>query len=188
MAGIQAIIDQKAGAKQGNPNYAYYALAATEYGATGSASCNSSGGAPTAPVLPAADCIFNDVTAGTMAVNCTGTNCFGASGTDQGVLSTSTTALDPAYNAGTGWDYATGLGTVNAYNLVQAAGGCVVGATFYPTGAANPSNPCQTCQPSTSSTTFTNIANGANSSCPAGDVCDNGACTPGCFIAGTYYA
>ena len=39
---------------------------------------------------------------------------------DQGALSTSTTALAPAYNAATGWDFATGLGTVNAYNLVQA--------------------------------------------------------------------
>ena len=137
-------------------------------------------------MLPAANCIFNDVTAGTIAVNCTGTNCFGASGTNQGVLSTSTTALDPAYNAGTGWDFATGLGTINAYNLVQAAGGCVVGGTFYPTGAKNPANACQTCQPGTSATTFTNVTNGT--SCGAGEVCNGTACSSGCFIGGTFYA
>jgi hypothetical protein len=34
------------------------------------------------------------------------------------VLSTSTTSYQPAYKTGTGWDFATGIGTVNAYNLV----------------------------------------------------------------------
>jgi subtilase family serine protease len=48
-------------------------------------------------------------------------NCFDSTGgTVNGALSTSTTAFSSAYAAGTGWDYATGLGTVNAYNLVNA--------------------------------------------------------------------
>ena len=41
MAGIQALVNQKTGAKQGNPNPAYYKLAAKEYGATGQHDCNS---------------------------------------------------------------------------------------------------------------------------------------------------
>src|SRR5690349_13531745 len=44
MAGIQALVNQKTGARQGNPNPAYYQLAAAEYGASGNAACNSSNG------------------------------------------------------------------------------------------------------------------------------------------------
>jgi subtilase family serine protease len=124
LAGIQALVNQKTGSKQGNPNVTYYHLAATEYGATGNPACNSSGGTVGAPVLPASTCIFRDVTQGDIDVPCTGTtNCFGYSKsgrtTEYGVLSTSSTTLTPAYAAGNGWDYATGLGTVNAANLVN---------------------------------------------------------------------
>jgi subtilase family serine protease len=124
LAGIQAIVNQKAGAKQGNPNVTYYKLAATEYGTSGDASCNSAGGTAKAPVLPASTCIFLDVTQGDIDVPCTGTtDCYGYSKsgrtTDYGELSTSSTTASPAYAAGTGWDYATGLGTVNANNLVN---------------------------------------------------------------------
>jgi uncharacterized repeat protein (TIGR01451 family) len=53
-----------------------------------------------------------------MDVNCQGANgCFDPSGTN-GVLSTSITTYAPAYAAAPGWDFATGLGTVNAFNLV----------------------------------------------------------------------
>ncbi len=124
MAGIQALIDQKMGAAQGNPNYTYYKLAAAEQGARGTTRCNSTGGTEAAPVLPDPGCIFNDVTQGDIVVNCTGTDCYGSTGggknADQGSLSSSTTTYTPAFVAGTGWDYATGLGTVNAYNLVTA--------------------------------------------------------------------
>jgi subtilase family serine protease len=124
MAGIQALINQKMNGAQGNPNYTYYKLAAAEQGAKGSVRCNSAGGTPASPVMPQPECVFNDVTQGDIDVNCTGTNCFGSVGSGrnatQGALSTSTTVLTPAYAAGTGWDFATGLGTVNAYNLVNA--------------------------------------------------------------------
>jgi subtilase family serine protease len=123
LAGIQALVNQKTGSKQGNPNPTYYSLAATEYGTSGDASCNSTGGTVAAPVLPASSCIFLDVTQGDMDVPCTGTtNCYGysksGSKTYYGELSTSSSSASPAYGAGVGWDYATGLGTVNAYNLV----------------------------------------------------------------------
>jgi hypothetical protein len=49
----------------------------------------------------------------------TGThNCYRPSGTN-GVLSTSNSSYAPAYRTGTGWDFATGIGTVNAFNLVM---------------------------------------------------------------------
>lgn len=55
-----------------------------------------------------------------MDVPCTGTdNCFGSSGRNRGALSVSDSAFQPAYGTNTGWDFATGIGSVNAYNLIQ---------------------------------------------------------------------
>ena len=117
MAGIQALVDQKTGERQGNPNPVYYALAKKEYGAQGNSKCNSSLGNKVG-----ASCIFHDVTLGDMDVNCTGTfDCYVPSG-EYGVLSTSTSAYDPAYGTATGWDYATGIGTINAAKLVNGTG------------------------------------------------------------------
>lgn len=115
MAGIQALVNQKIGASVGNPNPTLYSLAATEYGSSGSASCNSSNGSGAG-----SSCVFYDVTQGDMDVNCTGTHsCYRPSGTN-GVLSTSTTSYAKAYGTGTGWDFSTGIGTINAANLVNA--------------------------------------------------------------------
>ncbi len=112
LAGIQALVNQKWG-RQGNPNPIYYKIAAAEYGTSGSSTCNSTLGK-----TAGSSCIFYDVTQGDMDVNCTGSNsCYRPSGTN-GVLSTSTSSYAPAYKTATGWDFATGIGTVNAYNLV----------------------------------------------------------------------
>src|SRR5260221_307079 len=114
MAGIQALINQRAGARQGNPLPTYYQLAATEYGSSGNSSCNSSNGAGVGSA-----CVFYDVTLGDMDVNCTGThNCYLPSGA-VGVLSTSNTSFAPAYGTSTGWDFASGIGSINATNLVN---------------------------------------------------------------------
>ncbi|MGA8607840.1 MAG: protease pro-enzyme activation domain-containing protein [Candidatus Sulfotelmatobacter sp.] len=114
MAGIQALVNQKAGARQGNPNFVYYSLAATEYGAAGDSACNSTLGNTVG-----SSCIFYDVRQGDNDVNCIGTqNCYLPSGAN-GVLSTSDSAYQPAFSTTTGWDFATGIGTVNAYNLVN---------------------------------------------------------------------
>jgi subtilase family serine protease len=113
MAGVQALINQKTGQRQGNPNYIYYQLAAAEYGANGNPACDSSKGNAVA-----SSCIFYDVTLGDNDADCTGGyNCYLPSGT-YGVLSTSNSSYAPAYKTATGWDFATGVGTINAYNLV----------------------------------------------------------------------
>jgi hypothetical protein len=115
MAGIQALVNQKVGVRQGNPNTVYYSLAATEYGASGNSSCSATLGNAVG-----SSCIFYDVTQGDMDVNCTGAhNCYLPSGTN-GVLSTSNSAYQPAYATTSGWDFATGIGTVNAANLANA--------------------------------------------------------------------
>jgi hypothetical protein len=127
MAGIQALVNQKVGGSQGNPNPLYYGLAVNEYGGSGSTACNSTLGKAVG-----SSCIFYDVTLGDMDVNCTGThNCYLPSGT-YGVLSTSDSAYDPAYGTTTGWDFATGIGTVNATNLVNNWPGAAF--TFASTG------------------------------------------------------
>ena len=113
MAGIQALINQKAGGPQGNPAPVYYQLAAAEYGASGNSSCNSDHGNTVG-----GNCIFYDVTSGDMDVDCVGPNCYLADGA-VGVLSTSTTSFAPAYGTNVGWDFATGIGSVNAANLVN---------------------------------------------------------------------
>jgi subtilase family serine protease len=115
MAGIQSLINQRTGSRQSNPNPTYYALASTEYGTSGSTTCKSSLGNAVG-----SSCIFYDITQGDNDVPCTGkNNCLNAGGT-YGALSTSTTGLKQAYSATTGWDFATGIGSVNAYNLVMA--------------------------------------------------------------------
>ena len=114
MAGIQALINQKNGLRWGNPAPAYYSMARGEYGSRGSSACDSSKGSAIR-----SNCIFHDVTQGDMDIICLpGTpNCYAPSGF-VGVLSVSPTSYEPAYTATPGWDFATGLGTVNAYNLV----------------------------------------------------------------------
>ncbi len=121
MAGIQALVNQKVGERQGQPDYVYYSLANTEYGASGNSACNSTLGNKVG-----SSCIFYDVTLGDIDTDCIGkVDCYLPSGV-RGVLSTSDSADDPAYGTQTGWDFATGIGSVNAYNLVNA----------WPTGAA----------------------------------------------------
>ena len=114
MAGIQALINQKVGGRTGNPNPTYYALAQREYGDGGNSSCNASLGKEVDT-----KCIFYDVTAGDIDIYCQGNvNCY-TDGITKGVLSLSSSKYEPAYTAESGWDFATGIGTVNAYNLVM---------------------------------------------------------------------
>jgi subtilase family serine protease len=113
LAGVQALVNQKWGHFQGNPNYAYYTLAALEYGFRGNAGCNSTSGTGRA-------CIFHDVTLGDMDVDCRGNiNCYLPSGTN-GVLSVSSQKDKPAYAAAPGWDFATGIGTLDVNLLIRS--------------------------------------------------------------------
>jgi hypothetical protein len=128
MAGIQALINQNTGSTQGNPAPTYYALASAQYGPGGNNSCNSSLGNGVA-----ASCTFYDVTLGDTDVPCqplngVSHNCYLPSGT-YGVLSLSNSSYAPAFTATTGWDFATGIGTVNAYNLVNNWPSLVGGVT-----------------------------------------------------------
>jgi hypothetical protein len=122
MAGIQALVNQAAGSDQGNPAPRYYELATAEFGASGSTACNSS-----TVNVSQNSCIFYDVTIGDNVVPCLSLNCYDTDNQSLGALSTSTSSFKPAYTAGTGWDYATGLGSVNVYNLIQNWSGTQTG-------------------------------------------------------------
>jgi hypothetical protein len=78
--------------------------------------------------------VFHNVTRGDIDVNCTGSqNCYGSSGTvntggrggrgggnvTSGALSTSSSSFSPAYGTGPSWNFATGIGSVDAFNLVM---------------------------------------------------------------------
>jgi subtilase family serine protease len=121
-ASIQALINQKAGGAQGDPDPIFYDLYKTEFGASSSLNtsalkaCDANNGNAIG-----SSCIFHDVVTGSNDVPCYGTNnCFDPSpAADYGVLSTSDSALQPAYTAHPGWDFTTGLGSVNVTNLVN---------------------------------------------------------------------
>jgi subtilase family serine protease len=121
MAGIQALVNQKTGERQGNPNPTYYKLAGSEYGASGDSSCDSTLGK-----TASSSCTFYDVTLGDIDLPCQGYNCYWPNAAEStpvdptvGVLSTSNNGYQPAFAATTGWDFATGIGSVNAANLVN---------------------------------------------------------------------
>ena len=95
MAGVQALINQANGGRQGMPAYIYYSLANAET----TANCASA-------LPPMASCSFNDITTGDNKV-CATSTC------------TTTTGTKIGFSAGVGYDLATGLGSVNAANLAN---------------------------------------------------------------------
>ena len=106
-AGILSLVNQKTGSRQGNANYVLYNLASQQSKA--GTACNSITGAPSA------GCVFNDLTTDTIAMPCLkgAPNCTVTTSSDRyGVLS--------GYASTSGYDLASGLGSVNAANLVNS--------------------------------------------------------------------
>jgi subtilase family serine protease len=124
LAGIQSLVNQTVRGPQGNPNYVYYALANREYGFGGNRGCNSSLGPKGDP-----GCVFHDVTLGDIDIPCVpyvengetvgSFDCY-YDGEPVGVMSTSSRSFQPTWRTGPGYDLATGLGSVNATNLVRS--------------------------------------------------------------------
>lgn len=117
MAGVMALINQKAGSAQGSPNAELYALAAKQTYSSCSAETVTAG---------SAGCYFNDPDKGTNAMPC-------ASGSPNCTVATTgdTVGVLSGFAAATGFDNATGLGSLNVANVVNAWGTAVTG-----TGAA----------------------------------------------------
>ena len=111
--GIMALVVQKTGVRQGQANYVFYKLAASEAPTLpATAACDGSN----ASTAPASTCIFYDTTAGN-------SNIPGETG----------------FPATTGYDQATGLGSVNVSNLLAKWNTAIVnGSTTTLTLATNP--------------------------------------------------
>lgn len=120
MAAMQALVNQKTKSRWGNPNPTYYALAGAEYNSgAGTALCNSN-----TVNKRNNPCIFYDITQGDNVGACqashrTLNNCYLQAGDAYGILSISDKTDESAYPTNTGWDFATGIGSVNAWNLVM---------------------------------------------------------------------
>jgi len=125
-AGVMALVNQKESTaqntapRQGNANYVLYALA------------KKSGASCASIQKEAAGCVFNDIThgnsyvktqygssVGTNSVPCKGgsLNCSVTSASETGVLIETTSSTTEAWTVTTGYDLATGLGSVNINNL-----------------------------------------------------------------------
>jgi trimeric autotransporter adhesin len=206
-AGIMALVNQNmlAGGhagRQGNANFVLYPLSAAQ---TESA-CNSSS-------TPGSTCVFNDVVKGNNSVPCDVTSIFncvspnsGPIGILQSFTCTSTTCTPtglPGFAAGTGYDLATGLGSINVTNLVNGWPGVV--GSFTPTTTSLTLGPLTSCPAGTPAgiTSCVNIVHGATVNITVNvtgtgtitattnipnDVSLIGTCqtaTPNCFVGGS---
>ena len=109
MAGVVALINQKAGAAQGSPNAGLYALAAKQTYSNCSAES----------VTTSSTCYFNDIDQYTNAMPCAAgsPNC---TATQSTLGYTDMIGILTGYSASTGFDLATGLGSMNIANVVNA--------------------------------------------------------------------
>jgi hypothetical protein len=159
LAGVFALIKQSTGERLGQPNYVLYDMAATEFGTTtATGACNGSGasGAGLTNSTPSSSCIFYDVQVGNNAVTC-GSNSGRATGTFYNCDRTSTASaygiLDntgtdytnnnastsvEAFYTGTGYDMATGIGSINIANLVSNWQNTTTSVLFTPVIALTP--------------------------------------------------
>jgi len=127
MAAVMALINQKTGSAQGFANPELYKLAAQQ----SYSSCSSE------TVTTSSACFFNDIDAGPSTFTSPGTiaqpcdnganiqvspDCVAKYSTEgtHDLVGISGTSAEIGYNAGTGFDLATGLGSLNVANIVNA--------------------------------------------------------------------
>jgi len=159
-AGIMALVNQKTGARQGNANYVLYNLFNQQVEA--GTSCAATG--------PGTGCLFHDITFGSNAEPClTGTpNCM-APTYGIGVLSGGL--------AGTGYDTASGLGSVDVANLVNGWSN----AALHSTATALTLSPASITHGSTVTAT---VGVTSSAGTPTGNVSLNGLAPNGSVLAG----
>jgi hypothetical protein len=106
-AGMMAMVLQKTGSRQGNANFVLYPLSAS-----GSNTCATASATP--------GCIFYDVIKNNNSVPCAGGTggCSASSPVAIGAMVDPKNTANPAWASAPGYDRVTGLGTVNAFNLV----------------------------------------------------------------------
>jgi len=167
-AGIQALIDQRY-LRQGQANYVYYILAASQAVNPGSTSCYSN-----ASPSPAPSCVFNDVTGSSGGlVGSNGVPCLiGSSDPD----CSSATGVLQQFETTPGYDLATGLGSVNALSLFNNWGDVVIRSTSMQAPQANPPSGVVAVGQTITFTAALTVPDGAWAAPPTGQVTffDNG--------------
>src|ERR1700677_4630599 len=143
MAGIQALIDQANGGRQGMPGYIFYSLAAAQ----SATACNSS-----TPPAAGANCAFQDITTGNNFI-CGESSCSAGAASEIG------------FKAAVGYDMATGLGSPNAANLANQWSNVTFNSSNATLGLSQTSF-----QHGTSVTLSGTVAAGSGSGTPTGDV------------------
>ena len=143
MAGVQALINQANGGRQGAPNYMYYALSAAQ----SEAGCNSTMGGSIG-----SSCAFHDVTTGDNYI-CGESTC-------------KTQAAKIGFPAASGYDLATGLGSPNAANLASQWKSVVFHSSNTTLGLSKTSGIAQGASVTLSGT----VAAGSGGGTPTGDV------------------
>jgi subtilase family serine protease len=150
-ASIMALVDQQManlnpglGPRQGQADYVLYRLAASQNATL--PQCNASN----TTTLPASTCIFNDITFGNNAV--------------PGELNYGLSTAD--YQAGVGYDLATGLGSVNVANLVNQWNS----VTFLPTATALTLSPTVNITHGSSVSVDISVSPSSGTGNPSGDV------------------
>src|SRR6266436_1126298 len=126
-AAIMALVNQQTGQRQGVANYVLYSLAKTAANVCSSSAASATGNT----------CVFYDITRGNNSVACVGgsPNCSNQTSGQFGIMATANGGSTPAFKAGTGYDLATGLGTVNVTNLLAKwASPSLIGTTVTLTG------------------------------------------------------
>jgi hypothetical protein len=139
-----AILYPNQGPRQGPANYVLYRLAATENATL--SQCNAS----STYSLPGSGCIFNDVTVGNNAV--------------PGELNYGLSTAE--YQAGVGYDMASGLGSVNVANLVNQWNS----VTFDPTSTTLGLTPVVNITHGSAVNVNISVAPGSGTGTPTGDV------------------
>jgi hypothetical protein len=196
---IMALVNQnmvasgKSG-RQGNANFVLYPMSAAQNETT----CSSSS-------IPASNCVFNDVAKGSNSQPCIATsfNCSNTTANSQtvGVLVTENdtpfTNGALGFSSTSGYDLATGLGSLNVTNLVNGWPAAV--GAFTPTSTTLTMSPLSTCPAGTPAgiTSCISIAHGATvtsnitvtgGTSISGNASLIGTCqtaTPNCFVGGS---
>lgn len=111
-AGIVALLNQKVASPLGNLNPTLYQLAATQLKADAPGACKSDN------INGTDTCVFHDITQGSNVMPCVaGTSDDPPSGTCTVQNSSDRYGVLSGFPTGTGYDNASGLGSINAYNL-----------------------------------------------------------------------
>ena len=123
-AGVIGLLVTATGERQGFINPTIYALAKAQFTGPNASACYANGQTSNTGVttsLPAASCIFHDVTTGNNDEPCAAgsTQCYVLPGDSYGLLSVAgANSLTIGYSSGPQYDEATGLGSLDVYNFI----------------------------------------------------------------------